>query len=82
MVAGVAVGAAAVGYVIDSSGAQAGFVAVVIAGLLLTVGALFVRGPHPRVQPNAAQPIPPVLSPDSTGAPAAESSRPPVGTRN
>ena len=36
MAAGVAVGAAAVGHVIDSSGAAAGFVAVVMAGLLLT----------------------------------------------
>jgi MFS family permease len=69
MVAGVAVGAAAVGYLIDSSGAQAGFVAVAIAGLLLTLSALFVRGPHPSV-----------IGPDSTGTPAAESSRPPVGT--
>ena len=71
MVAGVAVGAAAVGYVIDSSGAQAGFVAVAIAGLLLTLSALFVRGPQPSV-----------IGPDSTSTPAAESSRPSVGTRN
>ena len=35
MAAGVAAGAAAVGQVIDSSGAQAGFVGVAIAGLLL-----------------------------------------------
>ena len=70
MVAGVAVGAAAVGYLIDSSGAQAGFVAVAIAGLLLTLSALFVRGPQPSI-----------MSQDSTGTPAAESSRPPVGTR-
>jgi predicted MFS family arabinose efflux permease len=82
MVAGVAVGAAAVGYVIDSSGAQAGFVAVAIAGLLLTLSVLFVRGPHPRVEPSADQPIPAVLSPDSTGNPATESSRPQVGIRN
>ena len=34
MVTGVAAGAAAVGYVIDSSGPQAGFVAVAVAGLL------------------------------------------------
>ncbi len=82
MVAGVAIGAAAVGFVIDSSGAQAGFVAVAIAGLLLTLGALFVRGPHPRVEPNADQLIEAVPSPGSTGTPAAESSRPRVGTRN
>jgi MFS family permease len=71
MVAGVAVGAAAVGYLIDSSGAQAGFVVVAIAGLLLTLSALLVRGPQPSV-----------MSPDATGTPAAESSRPPVGTRH
>ena len=47
MVTGVAAGAAAVGYVIDSSGPQAGFVAVAVAGLLLTLSALFVRGPAP-----------------------------------
>jgi MFS family permease len=82
MVAGVAVGAAAVGYVIDSSGAQAGFVAVAIAGLLLTLSVLFVRGPHPRGELHADQPIPAVLSPDSTGNPATESSHPQVGTRN
>jgi MFS family permease len=82
IVAGVAIGAAAVGFVIDSSGAQAGFVAVAIAGLLLTLSALFVRGPHPSVEPNADELIPAVPSPGSTGMPAAESSRPPVGTRN
>jgi MFS family permease len=82
MVAGVAVGAAAVGYVIDSSGAQAGFVAVAIAGLLLTLSVLFVREPHSRVEPHADQPIPAAPSPDSTGNPATESSRPQVGTRN
>ena len=81
MVTGVAAGAAAVGYVIDSSGAQAGFVAVAIAGLLLTLSALFVRGPAPvssRMSIRCAR----QLNPDSTGTPAAESSRPPVGTRN
>jgi predicted MFS family arabinose efflux permease len=82
MVAGVAVGAAAVGFVIDSSGAQAGFVAVAIAGLMLTVSALFVRGPHPSVEPDADQLSPAVLSPGPTGTPPADSLRPPVGTRN
>jgi MFS family permease len=82
VVAGVSIGAATVGFVIDSSGAQAGFVAVAVAGLLLTLTALFVREPRPRVEPNADQVIPAVLSPDSTGTPAAESSHPPVGTRN
>jgi MFS family permease len=82
MVAGVAVGAAAVGYVIDSSGAQAGFVAVATAGLLLTLSALFVRGPRPSVAPDADQMRAAALNPDSPGTTAAESSRPPVGTRN
>jgi MFS family permease len=49
---GVAIGAAAVGHVIDRWGAQAGFVAVIIAGLLLALSALFVRGPHSRVNPD------------------------------
>jgi MFS family permease len=82
MVTGVAAGAAAVGYVIDSSGAQAGFVAVAVAGLLLTLSALFVRGPDPSVEPDADQMRAAALNPDSTGTTAAESSRPPVGTRN
>ena len=82
MVAGVAVGAAAVGYVIDSSGAQAGFVAVAIAGLLLTLSALFVRGPRASVELGAPQTTSRAIGPDSTGTPAAESSNPPVGTRS
>jgi hypothetical protein len=45
-------GAAVVGYVIDRSGAQAGFIAVAIAGLLLAVSAVFVRGPRPSVGPD------------------------------
>jgi MFS family permease len=82
MVAGVAVGAAAVGYVIDSSGAQAGFVAVAIAGLSLTLSALFVRGPRASVELDAHQMTSPALSADSPGTPATESSSPPVGTRS
>jgi MFS family permease len=82
MVAGVAVGAAAVGYVIDSSGAQAGFVAVATAGLLLTLSALFVRGPRPSATTDADQMRAAALNPDSSGTTAAESSRPPVGIRN
>jgi MFS family permease len=82
MVAGVAVGAAAVGYVIDSSGAQAGFVAVAIAGLLLTLSALFVRGPRASVELDAHQMTSRAPSPDSTGTPASETSSPPVGTRS
>jgi predicted MFS family arabinose efflux permease len=82
MVAGVAVGAAAVGYVIDSSGAQAGFVAVATAGLLLTLSALFVRGPRASVELDAHQTTSRALSPDLTGTPAADSSNPPVGTRS
>jgi predicted MFS family arabinose efflux permease len=82
MVTGVAAGAAAVGYVIDSSGAQAGFVAVAIAGLLLTLSALFVRGPRLSVAPDADQLRAAALNPESTDTTAAESARPPVGTRN
>jgi predicted MFS family arabinose efflux permease len=77
LVAGVAVGAAAVGFVIDSSGAQAGFLAVAIAGVLLTCSALFVRAPDPSAERGAS-----TLSPNSTGTPEAVSSRPSVGTRN
>jgi MFS family permease len=83
MVAGVAVGAAAVGYVIDSSGAQAGFVAVAIAGVLLTLSALFVRGPRASIELDAAhQTTSRALSPDSTSTPATESSNPRAGTRS
>jgi predicted MFS family arabinose efflux permease len=82
MVTGVAAGAAAVGYVIDSSGPQAGFVAVAVAGLLLTLSALFVRGPGPSVEPDADQMRAAALNPDSTGTTEADSSRPSVGTRN
>jgi MFS family permease len=82
MVAGVAVGAAAVGYVIDSSGAQAGFVAVATAGLLLTLSALFVRGPRASVELDVHQTTPRALSPNLTGTPATDSSNPPVGTRS
>jgi predicted MFS family arabinose efflux permease len=80
MVAGVAAGAAAVGYVIDSSGAQAGFVAVAIAGLLLTLSAQFVRGPGRGAETDQMPAT--TLNPDSIGTGPAESSRPPVGTRN
>ena len=59
-------------------GAQAGFVGVAIAGLLLTLSALFVRGPRPGVEPDPNGSRPSGL----TDTPAAESSRPPVGTRN
>jgi MFS family permease len=82
MVAGVAVGAAAVGYVIDSSGAQAGFVAVAIAGVLLTFSALFVRGPRASIELDAHQTTSRALSPDSTSTPATESSNPRAGTRS
>jgi predicted MFS family arabinose efflux permease len=81
MAAGVAAGAAAIGLVIDSWGAQAGFVAVGVAGGLLTVTALLVHGPRPSVQPDASDRHPATPSPDPTDTPVAESSRPPVGTR-
>jgi MFS family permease len=78
LAAGVAAGAAAVGHVIDSWGAQAGFAGVAIAGVLLTLSALFVRGPKP--DPNLVSPT--EVSSGLRDRPAAESSSPPVGTRN
>jgi MFS family permease len=81
LAAGVAAGAAVVGHVIDSSGAQAGFVAVAIAGLLLALGAIFVRGPRLSTEPNVDQSHAPA-NPDSTGTPGAQSSHPQVGTRS
>jgi predicted MFS family arabinose efflux permease len=79
---GVAIGAAAVGHVIDSWGAQAGFVAVAIAGLLLTLSVLFVRGPHGSIEPTPHPVAMPVASPELTNTPAADSSHPQVGTRS
>lgn len=81
LAAGVAAGAVVVGHVIDSSGAQAGFVAVAIAGLLLALGAIFVRGPRLGAEPNVDQSHAPA-NPDSTGTPGAQSSHPQVGTRS
>jgi predicted MFS family arabinose efflux permease len=72
---GVAIGAAAVGHVIDSWDAQAGFVGVAIAGLLLALSALFVRGPHRSGRPAAD------ASSESIDTAEAHSSHPPVGTR-
>jgi MFS family permease len=83
LAAGVAAGAAAVGHVIDSwGGAQAGFVGVAIAGLLLTVSALFVRGPQPRGERDLEQVRPIAFSQDSTDTPEAESSRSAAGTQS
>jgi MFS family permease len=81
LAAGVAAGAATVGHVIDTWGAQAGFLTVAIAGLLLTLSALFVRGPRPSVERDANHVHPSAVSQESIGTPAADSSRPPVGTR-
>ena len=81
LAAGVAAGAAVVGHVIDSSGAQAGFVAVAIAGLLLALGAIFVRGPRLGAEPSVDQRHTPANA-DSTGTPGAQSSHPQVGTRS
>jgi predicted MFS family arabinose efflux permease len=79
---GVAAGAAVVGRVIDSSDAQAGFIAVATAGLLLAISAFFVRGPRTSGAPDGDHRHPAVTSPDSIGTSAADSSRPPVGTRH
>jgi len=82
MAAGVAIGAAAVGHVIDSSGAQAGFVAVAIAGLLLTLSVLFVRG-HPSSTdsgPHDARATD--VTPELTGTRGDESLRQSAETRS
>ena len=82
MAAGVAAGAAVVGQVIDSSGAAAGFVAVVVAGLLLTISALFVRGQRSNADsPTVDVPVT-ELSGQLPGTPPAESSHRQVGTRS
>jgi hypothetical protein len=65
--AGLALGAAVVGQLIDKGGAQAGLAGVVGAGVALIVGAAFVRGHGPVTEPArpdltdsaAAPPIPP-----------------------
>jgi MFS family permease len=80
MAAGVAAGAAAAGQLIDHAGAQAGFVGVVIAGLLLTLSALLVRGRRTSGDPDLTPATAAELSSDPTDTPTAESSRPPVGT--
>ena len=80
LAAGVAAGAAAVGQVIDGWGAQAGFVGVAVAGLLLTVSALFVRGPRSSTETDLDRVRPIALSRDATDTPEAESSRPAVGS--
>jgi MFS family permease len=77
MAAGVAAGAAGAGQLIDYTGVQAGFVGVAVAGLLLTLSAVFVRGRRSR------EPVSPIrLSSDPRDTPAAEASRPPVATPN
>jgi len=75
---GVAIGAAVVGHVIDGWGAQAGFVAVVIAGLLLTLSALLVRGPQRSLEPAPDELSTTAASSESTDTRAADSSHPRV----
>ena len=82
LAAGVAVGAAIVGQVIDRSGAQMGFVAVAMAGLLLTLTVIFVREARQPVRPQSDEVYPAALNADSTGNPEAESSHPQVGSRS
>lgn len=82
MAAGVAIGAAAVGHVIDSLGAQAGFVAVAIAGLLLTLSVLFVRG-HPSSTDSGPEDARATdLTPELTGTRGDESLRQSAETRS
>jgi MFS family permease len=73
MAAGVAVGAAAVGHVIDSFGAETGFVAVVLSGLLLTLSVLFVRDRTSSTESDSQQGPAEQLTPVPTDTPAAES---------
>lgn len=82
MATGVAIGAATAGQLIDQAGAQAGFIGVAVAGLLLTLTALLVRGRRTTDEPDRAGVSPTELSSDPTNTPAAESSLPPVGTRH
>jgi predicted MFS family arabinose efflux permease len=82
LAAGVAAGAAVVGYVIDTWDSQAGFVAVAIAGLLLSLSAIFVRGPHRSVDADLRQQSTVVVSSESTDTSAAPASHPSVGTRS
>jgi MFS family permease len=81
MAAGVAAGAAAAGQLIDQAGAQAGLVGVAVAGLLLTLSALFVRGRPTSAGADGTPSASTELSSAPTDTPAAEFSRPPVGTR-
>jgi MFS family permease len=82
MAAGVAIGAAAVGHVIDSLGAQAGFVAVAIAGLLLTLSVLFVRGQPSRTDSGPEDARATDLTPELTGMRGDESLRQSAETRS
>jgi predicted MFS family arabinose efflux permease len=82
LAAGVAAGAAVVGYVIDTWDSQAGFVAVAIAGLLLSLSAIFVRGPRRNVDADLRQQSTVVVSSESTDTSAAPASHPSVGTRS
>jgi MFS family permease len=79
---GVAIGAAAVGHVIDSWGAQAGFVAVAISGLLLTLSVIFVRELHPSVKPDLHTVSTAGASSGPKDTSAVRSSHPSVGTRS
>lgn len=59
MAGGVALGAAALGQVIDHWGARAGFVGIIGIGLLLIAAALCVRtGGHRLIVPELAEPVP------------------------
>jgi len=82
MAAGVAIGAAAVGHVIDSLGAQAGFVAVAIAGLLLTLSVLFVRGQPSSTDSGPEDARATDLTPELTGTRGDESLRQSAETRS
>jgi MFS family permease len=70
--AGLALGAAVVGQLVDYGGAQAGFVGVVGAGVALMIGAAFVRSHRPAE---------PSVSPDQPGSVVTPPTRPSAESR-
>jgi len=81
LAAGLAAGAAGAGALIDRSGSTAAFWGVVGAGAALALAGLFVRGgsPPPRRElDEGLSTAAAVLTPDSSGSPAAGPARPEV----
>jgi predicted MFS family arabinose efflux permease len=72
LAAGLALGAAVIGQLIDRGGAQTGFVGVVGAGAALVISSIFVRSRRPVAAP-AADPAPPRSAAAPPVPPPAES---------